>query len=151
MEPSSTGPPFSIESGRESPWPPLEEDLRVVPHFAHAVDLGFAAGGAGGGGNAYADAEGAPVVIDPAVYRGDGEVDLAMTELFGGFSRRFYDAYDEHRPIGVELELFDKCIKFTDADVFANGKLVAVEVLKNNAYAPMQCLALPVLHIEAMQ
>jgi len=50
-------------------------------------------------GNAYADAEGRPVLIDPAAYRGDGEVDLAMTELFGGFGTRFYDAYREARPI----------------------------------------------------
>jgi fructosamine-3-kinase len=47
------------------------------------------------GGNAYADADGSPVLIDPAVYRGHGEVDLAMTELFGGFGTRFYEAYDE--------------------------------------------------------
>jgi len=46
-------------------------------------------------GNAYADESGAPVMIDPAVYAGHGEVDLAMTELFGGFGRRFYSAYDE--------------------------------------------------------
>jgi len=47
------------------------------------------------GGNAYADESGAPVIIDPAVYAGHGEVDLAMTELFGGFGPRFYAAYDE--------------------------------------------------------
>ena len=46
-------------------------------------------------GNAYPDESGAPVIIDPAVYAGHGEVDLAMTELFGGFGRRFYAAYDE--------------------------------------------------------
>jgi len=51
------------------------------------------------GGNAYADARGAPVLIDPAVYRGHGEVDLAMTELFGGFGARVYRAYDEVIPI----------------------------------------------------
>jgi protein-ribulosamine 3-kinase len=50
-------------------------------------------------GNTYATANGVPAIIDPAVYRGDGEVDLAMTELFGGFGRAFYDAYDEIRPI----------------------------------------------------
>jgi len=50
-------------------------------------------------GNAFADASGRPVLIDPAVYRGDGEVDLAMTELFGGFGARFYDAYHEVRSI----------------------------------------------------
>jgi fructosamine-3-kinase len=34
-----------------------------------------------------------PVVFDPAVYYGDREADLAMTELFGGFPREFYEAY----------------------------------------------------------
>lgn len=48
-------------------------------------------------GNAFTASDGEPVIIDPAVYRGDGEVDLAMTELFGGFGRGFYDAYaDAH-------------------------------------------------------
>jgi protein-ribulosamine 3-kinase len=46
------------------------------------------------GGNVFAGPQGEPVVIDPAVYRGHGEVDLAMTELFGGFGRSFYEAYD---------------------------------------------------------
>ena len=58
------------------------------------------------GGNAYADTDGRPVLIDPAVYRGDGEVDLAMTELFGGFGARFYAAYDEVRPISDEYRSY---------------------------------------------
>ncbi len=37
-------------------------------------------------------------LIDPAVYCGDREVDVAMTELFGGFSPEFYDAYDARYP-----------------------------------------------------
>ncbi len=44
-------------------------------------------------------AGGAPVVFDPAVYRGDREADLAMTELFGGFPRSFYAAYEEAWPL----------------------------------------------------
>jgi protein-ribulosamine 3-kinase len=36
-----------------------------------------------------------PVMFDPAVYYGDREADLAMTELFGGFPREFYAAYEE--------------------------------------------------------
>jgi protein-ribulosamine 3-kinase len=36
-----------------------------------------------------------PVLFDPAVYVGDRESDLAMTELFGGFAPAFYAAYDE--------------------------------------------------------
>ena len=42
---------------------------------------------------------GEPVIFDPAVYYGDREADLAMTELFGGFPREFYAAYDEAYPL----------------------------------------------------
>ena len=49
-------------------------------------------------GNAGFTAEG-PVVFDPAVYYGDREADLAMTELFGGFPREFYQAYEETYPL----------------------------------------------------
>jgi fructosamine-3-kinase len=50
------------------------------------------------GGNAGFTADG-PVVYDPAVYYGDREADLAMTELFGGFPRAFYDAYEKEWPL----------------------------------------------------
>jgi fructosamine-3-kinase len=40
-----------------------------------------------------------PVIFDPAVYYGDREVDLAMTELFGGFPRAFYVAYAAAWPL----------------------------------------------------
>ena len=43
--------------------------------------------------------EGDPVVFDPAVYYGDREADLAMTELFGGFGGDFYAAYREAYPL----------------------------------------------------
>lgn len=45
------------------------------------------------GGNAAMDSHGMPVVFDPAVYYGDRETDLAMAELFGGFSPLFFEAY----------------------------------------------------------
>jgi fructosamine-3-kinase len=51
------------------------------------------------GGNLHADSAGQPVLIDPAVYGGHREVDLAMLALFGGVSERFYDAYDEAYPL----------------------------------------------------
>jgi len=44
-------------------------------------------------GNVFADPRGQPVLVDPAVYRGDGEVDLAMAALFGGFPTTFFDEY----------------------------------------------------------
>jgi fructosamine-3-kinase len=50
-------------------------------------------------GNAAFLADGAPVLFDPAVYYGDREADLAMTELFGGFPEEFYAAYDAAYPL----------------------------------------------------
>lgn len=50
-------------------------------------------------GNAAVDKQGYPVIFDPACYYGDREADLAMTELFGGFSRDFYAAYQDAWPL----------------------------------------------------
>ncbi|MDX1812135.1 MAG: fructosamine kinase family protein [Gammaproteobacteria bacterium] len=50
-------------------------------------------------GNYDYDASGKPVIFDPAVYYGDREADIAMTELFGGFSAAFYDAYNNAWPL----------------------------------------------------
>ncbi len=51
------------------------------------------------GGNWMVDSAGQPYLIDPAVYIGDREADLAMTALFGGFPQSFYDAYHEVFPL----------------------------------------------------
>ena len=51
-----------------------------------------------GGNHAYL-ADGTPVIFDPAVYFGDRETDLAMTELFGGFAPAFYAGYQEAWPL----------------------------------------------------
>ena len=56
------------------------------------------------GGNWFASEGGEPVVIDPAVYLGHGEVDLAMSELFGGFGTRFYEAYRDAHGISRAYE-----------------------------------------------
>jgi protein-ribulosamine 3-kinase len=50
-------------------------------------------------GNRGADRSGNPYVFDPAVYRGDREVDIAMTRLFGGFSDAFHAAYEAEYPL----------------------------------------------------
>jgi len=49
-------------------------------------------------GNAARLAGGEPTIFDPAVYYGDRETDLAMSELFGGFGADFYAAYDDAWP-----------------------------------------------------
>jgi fructosamine-3-kinase len=51
------------------------------------------------GGNLQVDAAGQPVLIDPAVYGGHREVDLAMMRLFGGFGPRVFDAYAASYPL----------------------------------------------------
>jgi len=51
------------------------------------------------GGNLMGDAQGRPCLIDPAVYGGHREMDLAMMRLFGGFGSRVFDAYDEAYPL----------------------------------------------------
>lgn len=50
-------------------------------------------------GNYSFDDSGEPVVFDPAVYYGDRETDIAMTELFGGFPDAFYTAYRDAYPL----------------------------------------------------
>ena len=50
-------------------------------------------------GNVAADEHGDPVLFDPAVYYGDREADIAMSELFGRFDQRFYDAYQDAWPL----------------------------------------------------
>ncbi|MEE8481729.1 MAG: fructosamine kinase family protein [Acidiferrobacterales bacterium] len=51
------------------------------------------------GGNYATDEQGNPVIYDPAVYYGDREADIAMTELFGGFPQSFYAAYNAAWPL----------------------------------------------------
>lgn len=50
------------------------------------------------GGN-WGAVAGEPVMFDPAVYFGDRETDIAMTMVFGGFGRAFYEAYEAGWPM----------------------------------------------------
>ena len=50
-------------------------------------------------GNAAVTDSGEPVILDPATYYGDREVDIAMTELFGGFPAAFYRGYNKAWPL----------------------------------------------------
>ncbi len=56
------------------------------------------------GGNYVVDNEGFACLIDPAVYYGNREADLAMTKLFGGFDSKFYNAYNELNPLSEGYE-----------------------------------------------
>ncbi|NET37005.1 MAG: fructosamine kinase family protein [Cyanothece sp. SIO1E1] len=50
-------------------------------------------------GNAAVTKTGEPVLLDPATYFGDREVDIAMSELFGGFPADFYQGYNQAYPL----------------------------------------------------
>ena len=56
-------------------------------------------------GNFITGSDGEAWLIDPAAYVGHAEADLAMTELFGGFSPVFYDAYREKYPLQPGYEI----------------------------------------------
>ena len=70
-------------------------DYRPLPSLLHG-DLWS--------GNAAQLVDGTPVIFDPAIYRGDREVDIAMAELFGGFPESFYAAYRAAWPLNPGYE-----------------------------------------------
>ena len=51
------------------------------------------------GGNVMCGPDGKAMLIDPACYIGHREADLAMTQLFGGFPKQFYEAYNASAPL----------------------------------------------------
>jgi len=77
------------------------------------------------GGNASALADGTPAVFDPAVYCGDREADLAMTELFGGFPTDFHSAYRNAWPLddgyAVRRDFYNLYHVLNHANLFSGG------------------------------
>jgi fructosamine-3-kinase len=91
---------LALANGHAEIRKPLEKLCEALPQFlaGHAPEASLLHGDLWRG-NAGFVAGGGPVVFDPAVYRGDRETDLAMTELFGGFPGSFYAAYAEAWPL----------------------------------------------------
>lgn len=77
------------------------------------------------GGNHGYLADGMPVVFDPALYVGDRECDLAMSELFGGFAPAFHAAYREAWPLdagyAVRRTLYNLYHVLNHANLFGGG------------------------------
>jgi len=73
------------------------------------------------------------VIFDPAIYYGDRETDMAMTELFGGFSPRFYQSYNEAYPLpeGYRLRksLYNLYHVLNHLNLFGGGYLAQAEQL----------------------
>jgi fructosamine-3-kinase len=76
-------------------------------------------------GNAASDADGQPIIFDPACYYGDREADIAMTELFGGFSSAFYQAYKQQYPLDAGYQtrktLYNLYHILNHANLFGGG------------------------------
>lgn len=87
-------------------------------------------------GNAGCLQDGTPVIFDPASYYGDREVDLAMTELFGGFSAGFYRGYTRSWPLSADYEkrkpLYNLYHMLNHLNVFGGGYLGSCVRLINN-------------------
>ncbi len=89
-------------------------------------------------GNVLTDERGEACLIDPAVYYGLREADVAYTKLFGGFSDLFYDAYHEAYPLvpGFEqrVEIYNLYPLLVHLNLFGSGYLPGIErVLKKYA------------------
>jgi fructosamine-3-kinase len=83
------------------------------------------------GGNLLCDDRGAPCLIDPAVYGGHREIDLAMMRLFGGFGARVFDAYDEAAPLAdghrERVTLYQLYPLMAHVNLFGGGYVGSVE------------------------
>lgn len=117
---------ISQDNTPTAPWPRFYAERRILPIVRSLRDLGrfthgqaavfdalaarfdrlLATGEPCGrlhgdlwGGNTMTDERGAPCLVDPAVYAGHREVDLAMMQLFGGFDRDVFAAYQEVAPL----------------------------------------------------
>ncbi len=94
------------------------------------------------GGNWGVLETGEPVIFDPAVYYGEREADLAMTELFGGFPPEFYSAYDAQWPrdpgYRVRRDLYNLYHALNHLNLFGTGYLAQAQQLVERLLAQVR-------------
>ena len=82
-------------------------------------------------GNFLVDDQGLATLIDPAVYYGNREAELAFTHLFGGFQPDFYRSYGEVLPLENNFEeripIYNLYPLMVHVNLFGSGYLAAVE------------------------
>jgi fructosamine-3-kinase len=139
-------------------WPTFYRDQRLQPQLQLAIDRGLASPtmrrgfdhlfddldelvgppepparlhGDLWGGNLMVDDRGLPCLIDPAVYGGHREVDLAMMRLFGGFSPTAFAAYHEAHPLSPgherRIPLYQLYFLMVHVNLFGGSYVAAVE------------------------
>lgn len=93
-------------------------------------------------GNYSFDLTGQPVLFDPAVYYGDREADLAMTELFGGFPTQFYSIYQEAYPLDTGYRtrktLYNLYHVLNHLNLFGGGYLRQAEQMTDKLLAEIR-------------
>jgi fructosamine-3-kinase len=105
---------------------PGEKLLECLPEFftGHVPMPSLLHGDLWNGNHAYL-ADGTPVIFDPAVYYGDRECDIAMTELFGGYAQEFHSAYRANFPLdagyALRRELYNLYHILNHANMFGGG------------------------------
>ncbi|TVO66825.1 fructosamine kinase family protein [Denitromonas ohlonensis] len=113
--------------------PGLFVDYRPPPSLLHG-DLW--------NGNAAIDDTGRPAIFDPAVYRGDRDADLAMSELFGGFPHSFYVAYRRAWPMAEGYEqrktLYNLYHVLNHLNLFGRGYLGQAERMVRGLYQELR-------------
>ncbi len=91
---------FRLAHSKGGTFPKVAQILAIIPEIlADYHPRSSLVHGDLWGGNVSFTTAGEPIIFDPATYWGDREVDLAMTELFGGFPAAFYQGYGEVYPI----------------------------------------------------
>ncbi|MBE0662350.1 MAG: fructosamine kinase family protein [Bacteroidales bacterium] len=82
-------------------------------------------------GNFMCDANGNPCIIDPAVYFGFREMDIAMSKLFSGFESHFYEAYHDAFPMAPgwqsRIEICNLYPLLVHVNLFGGGYLGSVK------------------------
>ena len=79
--------------------------------------------------------DGTAALIDPAIYYGHREMDIAMTQLFGGFPKEFYEGYNERYPMEKDwrkrMDYYNLYPLMVHVNLFGGGYLHSVENIIN--------------------
>ncbi|MDZ7606980.1 MAG: fructosamine kinase family protein [Cyclobacteriaceae bacterium] len=84
-------------------------------------------------GNVMVGADGQVCLIDPAVYYGHREIELAFTTMFGGFDDEFYSAYEQRWPLEPgwrqRFDIYNIYPSMVHANLFGTSYLSGVRVV----------------------
>ena len=87
-------------------------------------------------GNLITNQDGKPALIDPAVYYGWAEADLAMADLFGHYPKEFFRAYTEINPLEPEyrtrFSLYNIYHLLNHLNIFGGGYRSQIRTVLDN-------------------